>query len=121
MKPDLANKVASTIAWLISEELRCPYIVVRATWFRSRWFGEMEKSIRELFEKIKRAQPCVVHIKNFDAIASGEEQLRGAVLELLGYLAEFRDRGVEVFLICSVVTDIDPNVREYFEGEFEDV
>jgi transitional endoplasmic reticulum ATPase len=121
MKPDLANKTASTIARLVSEKLRCPYIVVRATWFRSRWFGEMEKSIRELFEKIKRAQPCVVHIRNFDAIASREEQLRGAVLELLGYLAEFRDRDVKVFLISSVATDIDPNVREYFEDEFEDV
>jgi len=42
----------------------------------------MEKSIRELFEKIKRLQPCVVYIKDFDAIASEDEHLHGAILEL---------------------------------------
>jgi transitional endoplasmic reticulum ATPase len=113
----LANKVASTIAYLICEEkeLHCPYIVVRATWFRSRWFGEMEKSIRELFEKIKRLQPCVVYIKDFDAIASEDEQLHGAILELSEYLTEFSDNDVKVFLLCSIMHDIDPQIKRYFK------
>lgn len=58
----------------------------------------MERSIRELFEKIKRLQPCVVYIKNVDAIVmSGDEHLHGAILELSEYLTEFSDNNVKVF------------------------
>jgi transitional endoplasmic reticulum ATPase len=111
-----ANKIASTIAYIVCSRLHCPYIVVRATWFRSRWFGEMEKSIRELFEKIKRIQPCVVYVKNVDAIAaSDDEHLHGAILELLEYLTEFSDNNKEVFLLCSATEEIHPQIRKYFE------
>jgi transitional endoplasmic reticulum ATPase len=111
-----ANKIASTIAYIICSILHCPYIVVRATWFRSRWFGEMEKSIRELFEKIKRLQRCIVYVKNMDAIAASEdEHLHGAILELLEYLTEFSDNNKEVFLLCSVTHEIHPQIRKYFE------
>lgn len=112
----LANKIASTIAYMICEKLYCPYIVVRATWFRSRWFGEMERSIRELFEKIKRLQPCVVYIKNIDAIAISEnEHLHGAILELSEYLTEFSDNNTKVFLLCSITHEIDPQIKRYFK------
>ena len=82
-----ADKIASTIAYYVCNQLHCPYIVVRATWFRSRWFGEMERSIRQLFEKIKRLQPCVVYIKYLDAIIDIDERhLYGASLELFDNL-----------------------------------
>jgi transitional endoplasmic reticulum ATPase len=113
----LADKVASTIAYLVCEKLSCPYIVVRANWFKSKWFGEMEKSIRELFERIKRLQPCIVYIKLLDAIAPkvADEHLHGAILEILEYLTEFRDSNVKVLLLCSAVNDIAPQIEEYFE------
>jgi transitional endoplasmic reticulum ATPase len=113
----LADKVASTIAYLISEKLSCPYIVVRATWFKSKWFGEMERSIRELFERIKRLQPCIVYIKVLDAIAPKvtNEHLHGAILEILEYLTEFRDNNVKILLLCSAVNEIAPQIEEYFE------
>ncbi len=113
----LANKIASTIAYMTCERLHCPYIVVRATWFRSRWFGEMERSIRELFEKVKRLQPCVVYMKHLDAIAShGDEHLYGAILELSEYLTEYSDNDVKVFLLSSITHDnIDPNIKMYFK------
>jgi AAA+ superfamily predicted ATPase len=75
----------------------------------------MEKSIRELFEKIKRLQPCVVYVKNMDAIAASEdEHLHGAILELLEYLTEFSDNNKEVFLLCSVTRDIHQQIEKYF-------
>ena len=113
----LADKVASTIGYLVCEKLSCPYIVVRATWFKSKWFGEMERSIRELFERIKRLQPCVVYIKVLDAIAPKvyNEHLYGAMLELSEYLTEFRDNNVRILLICSAVNDIAPQIEEHFE------
>jgi transitional endoplasmic reticulum ATPase len=114
----LADKVASTIAYLVCEKLSCPYIVVRANWFKSKWFGEMEKSIRELFERIKRLQPCIVYIKLLDAIAPkvADEHLHGAILEILEYLTEFRDNNVKILLLCSVANDIAPQIEEYFDN-----
>jgi transitional endoplasmic reticulum ATPase len=113
----LADKVASTIAYLVCEKLSCPYIVVRANWFKSKWFGEMEKSIRELFERIKRLQPCIVYIKLLDAIAPkvANEHLHGAILEILEYLTEFKDNNVRVLLLCSAANEIAPQIEEYFD------
>ncbi|MGC9085775.1 MAG: AAA family ATPase [Thermoproteota archaeon] len=112
----LADKMASTIASIVHRRLHCPYLVVRTTWFRTRWFGEMERSIRELFGKIKRSQPCVVYLKNIDAIAkSGDEHLHGAILELLGHLMEFKDNNVKVLLLCSATYEIDPQIKTFYE------
>jgi len=111
-----ANKIASTVAYLVCERLHCPYIVVRATWFRTRWFGEMERSIRELFGKVKRLQPCIVYMKSIDAIAiSGDEHLHGAILELLENLTDFSDNNTKALLLCSATHGIDPRIKTYFE------
>ncbi len=113
-----SEKIASTIAFMTCQRLHCPYLVVRATWFRTRWFGEMEKSIRKLFERINRLQPCIVYIKNIDAIASsGNEHIHGAILELLDNLNNFSDDNTKVLLLCSVKDRnmLDQEVRTYFK------
>ena len=75
----------------------------------------MERSIRQLFEKIKRLQPCVVYIKGLDAIAnSKDEHLHGAVLEIASYLDEFRENGVKVLFISSTAGEIDPILHNFF-------
>jgi len=110
-----ANDISSTIAYLVSEKLYSPYLVVRTTRFRKKWFGETERSIRELFEKVKRLQPCVVYFKNFNAIAMPtDEHLHGAILELIDYLIEFSDDNNKVLLLCSI-TENDPVIIKYFE------
>ncbi|MHA1595930.1 MAG: AAA family ATPase [Candidatus Baldrarchaeia archaeon] len=118
LEPDLwhySDKIASTIAYRVCERRDCPYIVARASHFRSRWFGETEHLIRQFFEKIKRHQPCVVYIKGFDAIGgSREEHLHGTILEIAGFLDEFCDNNIEVLLICSIAWEIDPLLRGYF-------
>jgi len=112
----LADKIASTIAYIVCQRLHCPYLVVKATWFRTRWFGEMERSIRELFGKVKRLQPCVAYIKNFDAITtSQDEHLHGAILELLDNLTEFSDNNTKVLILCSATHEINPQVKMYFK------
>jgi transitional endoplasmic reticulum ATPase len=113
---DLADKMASTIASIVCQKLHCLYLVVRSTWFRTRWLGEMERSIRELFGKIKRSQPCVVYLKNIDAIAkSGDEHLHGAILELLEHLMEFKDNNVKVLLLSSDTFEIAPEIKTFYE------
>ena len=65
----------------------------------------------------KRLQPCVAYIKNFNAIATAQnEHLRGATLELLDNLTEFSDDNTKVLILCSATHEIDPQIRMYFEG-----
>ena len=112
----LSDKISSTIAFMVCQRLHCPYVLVRGTWFRTRWFGEMEKSIRELFRKLKRLQPCVAYIKNFDAIATEQdEHVHGAILELLDNLTEFKDNNTKVLILCSATHKIAPQIKMYFE------
>jgi len=114
----LSDKIASTIAFIVCQRLRCPYFVVRGTWFRTRWFGEMERSIRELFGKINRIRRCVVYIKNIDAIAiSDDGHVYGAILELLDSFTNLSDNNAEVLLLCSTKDrdKLDQEIRSYFK------
>jgi len=116
-----SDKLASTLAFILNKKLdqamSYPYIIVSATWFRSRWFGEMERSIREVFSKLKRSQPSIVYIKNFDAIAIQNEHTYGAILEIIDNLYNFKVNDVQILMLCSVKKDakIDPEIEFYFE------
>lgn len=90
--------------------------MVRVTWFRTRWVGEMERSLRMLFGKLKRMQPCVAYIKNLDAIAVDQnEHLHGAILELMDNLTEFKENNTKTLILCSATHRIDPQIKTYFE------
>lgn len=115
----LNNKIASTIADFVRESRSSgPYIVIRSTQFKGRWHGEMERSIRQFFEKVKQNQPCVVYIKNLDVITSpNDENLRGAISELSEQLAELDDDiDTEVLLLGSGTEEIASEIKEeYFK------
>jgi len=119
---ELSDKLASTLAFKLNKKLvqtskSYPYIIVSATWFRSRWFGEMERSIREVFSNLKRSQPSIVYIKNFDAIAIRNEHTYGAILEIIDNLSSFKVNDVQMLMLCSVMKDskIDSGIESYFE------
>jgi len=79
----------------------------------------MERSIRELFGKINRLQPCVVYIKIIDAISMSEdEHLYGAILELLDSLTNLSDNNAEVLLLGSTKDEdkLDQEISSYFKG-----
>jgi len=118
-----SDKIASQVAYRIRESKNYPYMFVRAIKFRSKYFGEMERSIGEFLEKIKSTRECIVYIKDLEGIASSkdpEEHLRGAKIELSEYLDEFNSMKdqLKVFLLCSGDKDrIDEMVIEYFEDK----
>jgi len=112
----VAYYIASTLAYRACGE-KCVYIVARASQFRSRWFGETEYAIRSLFNRVKRATPAAVYIEGFEAIVdTREENLRGAVVEVLDHLDELRRSNAEVLLVCSTLTpeSLDRVVEGYF-------
>jgi transitional endoplasmic reticulum ATPase len=67
---------------------------VKGPEFLSKWVGESEKAVRELFRKARMAAPCIIFIDELDAVAG----LRG------GY-----DEGTHVTerVVNSLLTELD--------------
>ena len=68
-------------------------ILVRGSEILSKWVGESEKAIREIFRKAKSASPCVIIFDELDSLAkfkSGEESGSGETV-LSQLLTEMED------------------------------
>ena len=120
----LNNKIASTIAYKVAHNKNVDlqkYIVVNLNKFRTKWFGETERNIRRLFDKIRYAQPSVVYLKNFDSIAYktdkfAGEPIYGALIELLDNMDYLEERNAQVLLLCGVRNEdiLDPEIKEKY-------
>ena len=62
------------LAKAVASESEVNFISVKGPALLSKWVGESEKGIREVFRKAKQASPCVVFFDEIDAIAP----IRGA-------------------------------------------
>jgi SpoVK/Ycf46/Vps4 family AAA+-type ATPase len=59
----------SYLAKIISNEAKMNFVSVRSTELLSKYFGETEGLIRNLFQQARSASPCVLFFDEFDAIA----------------------------------------------------
>ena len=57
------------LAKAVATESQSNFIAVRGPEVLSKWFGESEKAIREIFKKARMAAPCVVFFDEVDSIA----------------------------------------------------
>ncbi|MCL7388946.1 MAG: CDC48 family AAA ATPase [Thaumarchaeota archaeon] len=57
------------LAKAVATESEANFISIKGPEILSKWVGESEKAIREIFRKAKQASPCVVFFDEFDAIA----------------------------------------------------
>lgn len=57
------------LAKAVATESEANFISVKGPEILSKWVGESEKAVREVFRKAKQAAPCVVFFDEFDAIA----------------------------------------------------
>jgi len=62
------------LAKAVASESEVNFISVKGPALLSKWVGESEKGIREVFKKAKQASPCIVFFDELDAIAP----IRGA-------------------------------------------
>jgi len=53
----------------VATESKANFISVKGSEILSKWFGESEKKIAEIFKKAKQASPCIVFFDEIDAIA----------------------------------------------------
>ncbi len=63
------------LAKAVATESEANFISIRGPEVLSKWVGESERAIREIFQKARQAAPCVIFIDEIDAIAP----MRGSV------------------------------------------
>ena len=58
------------LAKAVATETEANFISVKGPELVSKWVGESEKAVREIFKKAKQVAPCVIFFDEFDSIAS---------------------------------------------------
>ena len=53
----------------VATESKANFISVKGSEILSKWFGESERKIAEIFKKAKQASPCIIFFDEIDAIA----------------------------------------------------
>ena len=59
----------TAMARALSGEKQIPLIAVDGPQLYSKWLGESEKALREVFKKARRAAPCLLFFDTIDAVA----------------------------------------------------
>ena len=57
----------------LAKELHIPFYYVKCSELLSKWLGESEKNIAELFKNARKNQPCILFIDEIDALAKKRE------------------------------------------------
>ncbi|MFO7968187.1 MAG: CDC48 family AAA ATPase [Archaeoglobaceae archaeon] len=57
------------IAKAVANETNANFITVKGSELLSKWLGESEKAVREIFKKAKQVSPCIVFFDELDATA----------------------------------------------------
>ncbi len=89
------------LAKAVATESQANFIAIRGPEFLSKWVGESEKAVREVFRKAKQASPSIIFLDELDAIAPRRgvfaggshvtESVVNQILSLLDGLENLRD------------------------------
>ncbi len=107
----------------LATNLGVNYIAVVGPELLSKYYGEAEAKLRQVFEKARQAAPCLVFIDEIDALAPNREQVEGEVekrlvAQLLGLLDGFEPlQGVVVLAATNRPDHLDPALRR--PGRFD--
>ena len=66
--PDVAVN-ATLIAKAVASESGVNFISIKGPELLSKWVGESERGVREVFRKARQAAPCIIFLDELDAIA----------------------------------------------------
>jgi transitional endoplasmic reticulum ATPase len=114
------------IARAVATEADAHFEAISAGEVFSKWFGESESNLREIFQRARRNAPAVVYIDELDAIAADRGENDGpetrVVNELLTQM-DGLDARTDVVVMASTnrLDDLDPAVRRpgRFDRELE--
>ena len=82
------------LARAVATETGANMILVRGPEILSKWVGESEKAVREIFRKAKASSPCVVIFDELDALAKLKSGEKGAGETILSQLLTEIEEGV---------------------------
>ncbi|PIN96247.1 AAA family ATPase [Candidatus Micrarchaeota archaeon CG10_big_fil_rev_8_21_14_0_10_60_32] len=97
------------LAKAVATEGEANFIFIRGPELVSKWIGESEKGVREIFRKARTAAPCIVLFDEIDSIASrrGQGDSRDAIHEPMvnALLAEMDGLGVLKDVVVIATTN----------------
>jgi len=65
------------LAKAIANESRSNFIAIKGPEIYSKWVGESERAVREIFRKARQAAPSIIYFDEIDAISSGRGNYEG--------------------------------------------
>ncbi len=115
------------LAKAVANESEASFILLNGPEIMSKFYGESEKKIRDIFEEAEKTAPTIIFIDELDAIAPKREDVMGeverrVVSQLLTMMDGLKSRGkVIVLAATNRVNAIDPALRRpgRFDREIE--
>jgi transitional endoplasmic reticulum ATPase len=106
----------TAMARALSGEKQLPLIAIDGPQLYSKWLGESEKALREVFKKARRAAPCLLFFDTIDAVAPrtapdqpGSDVHLRIVSQLLREIDNLRDvKGVILLAATNRPERVDP-------------
>ncbi len=115
------------IAKAVANETDANFVSISGPEIMSKYYGESEKQIRELFEEAEKTAPTIIFIDEIDSIAPKREEVTGeverrVVAQLLSLMDGLKSRGqVMVIAATNRPNAVDPALRRggRFDREIE--
>jgi transitional endoplasmic reticulum ATPase len=106
----------TAMARALSGEKQLPLIAIDGPQLYSKWLGESERALREVFKKARRAAPCILFFDTIDAVAPkfgadqfGNDIYQRILSQLLREIDNLRDvKGVILLAATNRPERIDP-------------
>lgn len=114
----------SLIAEATANESGSTFFNVKASDLKSKWVGETEKNIAELFENARESSPSVIFFDEFDALGGDRTHAlpadKGAMAQLLSEMDGVGTKDQQILLLAATNEpwSIDPALRR--DGRFGD-
>jgi transitional endoplasmic reticulum ATPase len=115
----------TAMARALSGEKEIPLIAIDGPQLYSKWLGESERALREIFKKARRAAPCILFFDTIDAVAPkfGADQAVSDIYQrilsqLLREIDNLRDvKGVILLAATSRPERVEPSLLR--SGRFD--
>ncbi|AGK62140.1 AAA family ATPase, CDC48 subfamily [Archaeoglobus sulfaticallidus PM70-1] len=115
------------IARAVANEIGASFYTINGPEIMSKFYGESEQRLREIFEEAKENSPSIIFIDEIDAIAPRRDEVTGeverrVVAQLLTLMDGLEERGqVIVIAATNRVDAVDPALRRpgRFDREIE--
>ena len=115
------------IAKAVANEVDAHFVTLSGPEIMSKYYGESEERLREVFEEAQENAPSIIFIDEIDSIAPKREEVKGeverrVVAQLLALMDGLKTRGQVVVIAATNLPDIiDPALRRggRFDREIE--